>query len=104
VLDRAAGEAILARVDAALNELAELRRQVVALLPPPAANGSGDEGTDDFAEHNVVSVQAASARWAVPEDTLRFWCRHEQGLGVRTGNVWRISVPALRRRLARRGE
>lgn len=99
MLDRATGEALLARLDAALSEVAEVRRQVVELMPPAAANGA-----DDFAEHNVVSVQAASERFYVPQDTLRCWARREQGLGVRSGNVWRISVPALRRRLARRGE
>ena len=103
MLDRTTGEALLARLDAALNEVAEVRRQVVELMPPAAANGAGTDA-DDFAEHNVVSVQAASERWNVPQDTLRHWCRHEQGLGVRSGNVWRISAPALRRRLAHRGE
>lgn len=81
--------------------LAELRAEVVAQLPPAESNGAGD-GAADFAEHNLVSVQAASARWHVPQDTLRHWLRGEAGLGIRAGNVWRVSVPALRRRLDRR--
>jgi hypothetical protein len=60
--------------------------------------------SDDLAEHNLASVQAASERWNVPGDTLRHWARHEAGRAVKSGNVWRLSVPALRRRLARRGE
>jgi hypothetical protein len=40
-------KAILARVDAALNELAEVRRQIVALIPPAAVNGAGAKDADD---------------------------------------------------------
>jgi hypothetical protein len=50
VLDRAAAEALLARLDAALSELGEVRRQVVALIPPAAVNGAGAEDADDQAE------------------------------------------------------
>jgi hypothetical protein len=96
--------AILRRLDELLRQVSALRDEVAASAPPAAVNGAGSEGADDFAEYNMASVQAASERWNVPQDTLRHWCRHEQGLGVRSGNVWRISVPALRRRLARRGE
>jgi hypothetical protein len=104
VLDRGAGEALLLKLDEFAAELSRFRAELVALMPPAATNGAGSEGADDFEEHNVVSVQAASERWHVPQDTLRHWARHEAGLGIRTGNVWRISVPALRRRLARRAE
>ena len=95
--------ALLERIDRCLRELQAIKGEIVALIPPTPVNGAGTEGAD-FAEHNMASVQAASSRWNVPQDTLRHWCRHEQGLGVRSGNVWRVSVPALRRRLAHRGE
>ena len=62
MLDRAAGEAILARVDAALNELAEVRRQIVALIPPAAVNGAGAEDADDLADALIEAVVGPS--WA----------------------------------------
>lgn len=95
-------EILLAKIDGFAAELARFRAEIAALIPP--TEGNGLDADSDFAEHNLASVQAASERWHVPQDTLRHWCRHEQGLGIRSGNVWRISAPALRRRLARRGE
>jgi hypothetical protein len=79
----------------------DIKAAVAASLP--VAEGNGADEADDFEESNLASIQAVSEHWHVPGDTLRFWCRSEPGLGLRTGNVWRVSVPALKRRLARRG-
>jgi hypothetical protein len=96
--------AILDRLDRIATELLELRAELAEQAPAATPNGASVEGDDDFAQHNMASVQAASERWNVPQDTLRCWLRSEQGLAIKSGNVWRVSVPALRRRLARRGE
>jgi hypothetical protein len=47
VLDRAAGEALLAKLDELAAELARFRAEVAASMP--AANGAGSEGADDLA-------------------------------------------------------
>jgi hypothetical protein len=61
LLDRATGEALLARLDAALNEVAEVRRQVVELMPPAAASGAGAEDADDLADA-LIDTTSAGAR------------------------------------------
>ena len=81
MLDRAAGEAILARVDAALNELAEVRRQIVALIPPAAVNGAGAEDADDLADA-LIDTTSAGARTGFARDTTAMWCRTVPGVGV----------------------
>jgi hypothetical protein len=58
-----------------MRELAELRAEVAASPPAPAVEGNGFNASHDFAEHNLASVQAASERWNVPQDTLHCWCR-----------------------------
>jgi hypothetical protein len=62
MLDRAAGEALLARVDAALNELNEGsapgRRADAAAA---TVNGAGSEGADDFAKYNMGVSRAPQA-------------------------------------------
>jgi anti-sigma factor RsiW len=45
VLDRAAGEALLHRLDELAAELARFREEVAASMQ--AANGAGSEGADD---------------------------------------------------------
>ena len=61
-----------------------------------------DQPADDFAEWNLISVRAAHERFNVPEDTIRFWCRHED-CGVQSGGPWSrwsVSVPRVQRFLA----
>jgi hypothetical protein len=101
LLDRATGEALLARLDAALNEVAEVRRQVVELMPPAAANGAGTD-TDDFAEYLQIDAASAQSRFSIPQDTLRAWARStqntEQAVAIRRGGRWVFSICRLRKR------
>ena len=99
MLDRTAGEALLARVDAALSELAEIRRQVAALLPPVEENGLD---ADDLADGNLLDTTSAAERFSYDRHTLARWCRME-GLGIRRGGRWWVSVPRLQRRINGRG-
>jgi hypothetical protein len=87
--------AILARLDAILREVAELRDEVAASIPVPAANGAG-EG-DDFADGSLLDTSSASARFNYPRDTIALWCR--QGDGKKVGGRWLVSIPRLQRRL-----
>ena len=88
---------ILVRLDAAIRELLELRRQVAASLPAPAANGAASVDDDLVPEH-LLDIAAASSRFNRPCDTIRFWCRRE-GCGVKVGGRWLASVPRIQRRL-----
>lgn len=87
--------ALLDRIDMAIRELYAIRAEVAALLPAEV------NGTDDLAEHNLISVQAASERWCIPPDTLRHKLREDGDLGVKRGNVWLVSAPRFARRLRR---
>jgi hypothetical protein len=80
VLDRAAVEALLARLDAALSEIAEVRRQVVELMPPAAANGAGAEDADDLADA-LIDTTSAGATTGFARDTTAMWCT-VPGVGV----------------------
>jgi hypothetical protein len=67
VLDRATGEALLARLDAALSEVAEVRRQVAVLIPPPEGNGlDADDGEADFQPHLMLWPSEAAGNRAYP--------------------------------------
>ena len=97
MLDRAAGAALLARVDAALNELAEVRRQVAALMPPPEGNGlDADYDDADFRPHLMLWPSEAAARFGFAVDTVRYLCRVEK-LGRKYGHRWRASIPRFQR-------
>jgi Histidine kinase-, DNA gyrase B-, and HSP90-like ATPase len=88
--------AILARLDAIMREVAELRAAVAA------ANGAGAETADekdicivdtlgdDLADGNLLDTWAAQERFGYPRNTLALWCRKE-GLGVRRGGRWLVS-------------
>jgi hypothetical protein len=79
---------ILARLDAIMAELAELRAEVVASLPAPEGNGLD---VDDLAPENLLDTHAASARFGFPRDTIAKWCR-EECLGVKVGGRWLASA------------
>jgi hypothetical protein len=59
VFDRAAGEALLAKLDEFAGELARFRAELIALMPPPATDGAGSEGADDFAEQHLIDPASA---------------------------------------------
>jgi hypothetical protein len=83
---------ILARLDAAIRELLELRAEVVGgstIVEAPA---------DDLAPDNLLDTTSAAARFNYPRNTVTKWCR-EEGLGVRRGGRWLVSIPRLQRRL-----
>ena len=87
-------EAILARLDAVMAELAELRATVAAQIP--AANGADSD--DDLAADNLIDTHTAEARFGFPRNTIAKWCR-EESCGVRAGGRWLASVPRLQRRI-----
>lgn len=87
---------LLEKVDRLAELVAELRAEVAAMVAEDEC-----EKANDLADHNLISVQAASERWHIPADTLRHKLRAERHLGVKRGNVWWVSLPRLARRLRR---
>jgi hypothetical protein len=77
--------------------IAELRAEI-AEAQAPAGNGL-DEAADDFAGANLIDTHAAEARFGYPRNTIARWAR--EGDGVRRGGRWLVSVPRVRRRVAR---
>jgi len=96
MLDRVAGERMLTRIDGLAAELAALRAELEAQLPP-AGNGL-DGSADDFAPEHLLEVSTASERFGVPCDTLRLWAR-TAGCGRKAGGRWVLSALRLRRHL-----
>ena len=89
--------AILARLDAIMAELAELRAEVAASLPTPAAEGNGLDAAD-LADGNLLDTHAAAARFGIPADCLRRWARETRNtpgdeIGRRKGGRWLVSIP-----------
>jgi hypothetical protein len=92
---------IVARLDELLRQVAALRDEVAASVPPAAGNGL-DAG-DDFAEHHLIDPASGQTRFSVPQDTLRKWAREsegtEQAIGFRRGSRWLLSIPKVRKRI-----
>src|SRR5262245_38416078 len=89
---------LLQRLDRIMAELAELRAELVAVsLPASAAEGNGLD-VDDLADTNLLDTTSAQERFGYDRHTLARWCRME-GLGVRRGGRWLVSIPRLQRRL-----
>jgi hypothetical protein len=88
---------LLARLDAALAELRAIRDELVASMPPPAAEGNGLDA-NDLEPDNLLDTTSAQERFGHPRNTIAKWCRTE-GLGVRRGGRWLVSVPRLQRHL-----
>ena len=86
---------LLRRLDAVPAELAELRAEVAASLPPNLEEVPDE--ADDMADGNLLDTTAAAARFNYPRNTVTRWAR--EGAGVRRGGRWLVSVPRLRRRL-----
>jgi hypothetical protein len=84
--------------------VADGQRRLARLLELRAAVAGTEEFTspqvvaDDLAPEHLLDTHSASARFNYPRNTLAKWCRDE-GLGVRRGGRWLISVPKLQRRL-----
>lgn len=93
------GPDLLERIDRILAELAALR---AAVAGAEAADEKGmhivHTPADDLSDANLLDTHSAAARFNYPTNTLAKWCRTE-GLGVKRGGRWLISVPKLRRRL-----
>jgi hypothetical protein len=101
--ERLSLEGLIVRLDAAIAELAEVRRQLAEMLPAPAADEKGTItiGTlaaDDLSDEHLIEVSTAVERFNRPADTIRFWCRRE-GCGKKVGGRWLASVPRIERRL-----
>jgi hypothetical protein len=89
--------ALLARLDAILREVLELRAELAASLPVEP----GDNITtlaDDLADGNLLDTHAAQERFGYQRDTIAKWCRTD-GIGVKIGGRWMASIPRLQRRL-----
>ena len=89
--------AILARLDAIMAELVELRAEVVAMMPVETLYNVQDIA-DDLADGSLLDTHSAAARFGYAQDTIRKWCRTE-GLGVMRGGRWLVSIPRLQRRI-----
>lgn len=85
---------ILAKLDAIAALVAALRAEVAGeeLFVPEV------QTADDLAPEHMLDTTSAGARFNCPRNTLAKWAR-EEGIGVRQGGRWLISVPKLRRRL-----
>jgi hypothetical protein len=95
--------ALLARLDAAIAELQAIRAELAGFdaLNPPAAKGMDSVHTladDDLSPEHLLDTTSAQERFGHPRNTLAKWCR-EEGLGVRRGGRWLISIPRLQRHL-----
>jgi hypothetical protein len=66
-------EILLAKIDEFAAELAQFRAELVALIPPAAANGADE--ADDFAPYRQIDGASAQSRFNVAQDTLRAWAR-----------------------------
>jgi hypothetical protein len=91
------GPDLLERVDRIMSELLELR----AMVAGAEGNGldaepqrHGDAVVDDLADSNLLDTTSAQERFGHPRNTIAKWCRME-GLGVRRGGRWLVSVPRL---------
>jgi hypothetical protein len=80
----------LARIDYLVRGLLELRRELAERLPAAPSEGNGLDTGDD-----LLDTTSASARFGYPQDSIRRWCR-EEGIGVRSGGRWLVSVQRLR--------
>jgi hypothetical protein len=83
--------AILARLDAIMRELAELRVELVASLPAPVVEGNGLDA-DDFAPEYLIEISTAVAQFNRLADSIRWMCR-KQACGVKVGGRWMASSP-----------
>jgi hypothetical protein len=78
---------MLARLDAAIAELLEIRAEVLGFLgSQPAPTGNGADEVDD-----MLDVPSASLRFNYPMDTLRKWARTE-GIGRKQGEAGDTAV------------
>jgi hypothetical protein len=91
------GPALLERIDRVLAELLELRAAVANDLHPVIVVPRDNDG-DDLSDSNLIDSIAAQERFGHPSDSIRKWCRTE-GLGVKRGGRWLVSVPRLQRRI-----
>ena len=88
---------LLERIDRIMAELAALRAEIFATV----AKNVGDDVVshdNDLSEANLLDTHSASARFNYPPNTLAKWARTE-GLGVKRGGRWLVSIPRLQRRL-----
>jgi hypothetical protein len=87
--------ALLRRLDVALTELGAVRDELRGFLASSAAVGNG---LDDLSDANLIDTTSAQERFNYDRHTLARWCRTE-GLGVRRGGRWLVSIPRLQRYL-----
>ena len=91
----------IATIDRILGELLELRAALAEQAADGkncAADGKNCNEDSDFAEANLLDTTSAEQRFGHPRNTLAKWARQE-GIGVRRGGRWLVSVPRLRRHL-----
>lgn len=91
---------LLARIDRAIAELQAIRAAVAGEREREFTNTElvDPSGADDLADEHLIDTHSAAARFNYPTNTLAKWCRTE-GLGVKRGGRWLISIPRMQRRL-----
>jgi hypothetical protein len=92
-----AGPDLLRRLDAALAELQAIRGELAAVDSDHCLQSVAPDA-DDLADACLLDTTSAQERFGHPRNTLAKWCR-EEGLGVRRGGRWLISIPRLQRHL-----
>jgi len=88
---------LLERIDAAIRALQALRDEMASAMPTPSAEGSSLDA-DDWADSNLLGTTLAAERFNYDRHTIARWCKAE-GLGIRNGGRWLVSIPRLQRRL-----
>lgn len=90
------GPDLLERIDRVIAELQAIRAEVAATLPAPVPADGLD--ADDLAPEHLLDTTSAVERFNYPRQTIARWCRTE-GVGIRKGGRWMVSVPRLRARV-----
>lgn len=87
-------EAYVATVEAAIADLRRYLDQREQESPQQASPADGNQ--------DLIEVGMAASRFGIAKDTIRFWCRQDDGvIGTRRGGRWLVSVSALRAKLSK---
>ncbi|RUU84045.1 hypothetical protein EOB59_34805 [Mesorhizobium sp. M7A.F.Ca.MR.176.00.0.0] len=87
-------------LESLIERLEGLAEQVTATMELARAMQAEQSAIDHdakFPPGDLIDVATAANRFRKKPDTLRHWCEHE-GMGVKRGARWFISVSLLRKR------
>lgn len=95
----AATATLLDRIDQAIREMQAVRDELANTLSNSEGILCGTENlADDLSPEHLVDTTSAASRMGFPRDTVAKWAR-EEGIGVKRGGRWLVSIPRLRRRI-----